>query len=265
MFDKIGDRFKENYENRTRISLPRRTYSVIRLDGRSFHSFTKKCDRPFDTDLMSLMDYTSMKLCEGIQGVKLAYVQSDEISLLLTDFDEISTCAWFDGNIQKITSISASMATANFNKELLKTLSSCELSSQMRNMEKFLDKDGEPYTALFDSRVFTIADSNEVENYFIWRQLDASRNSVQMAAQALYSHKELHGKNTSELQDLIFEKGINWNDYPSRCKRGTVILKELYDKDGVTRSRWVAVDTPIFTKDRYLLRSLIPLIPSWEN
>lgn len=260
MFDKIGDRFKENYENRTRYSLPRRTYTIIRVDGKAFHTFTKKCERPFDKDLMEIMDATAISMCESIQGVKMAYVQSDEISLLLTDFEDQNTCAWFDGNIQKMASIAASIATANFNLKLSEALQRDDSLSK-----KFKSKNGAAHLALFDARVFTIPEAIEVENYFIWRQADAVRNSIQMAAQALYSHKELHGKNGGDLQEMIFQKGINWDKYPSRCKRGSVIAKEFYDKDGAVRSRWIPMETPQFTKIRHLLRALIPLAESWKK
>jgi len=237
MKDEIGNRMKKQYENRTRYSLPRRTYTIIRIDGKAFHSFTKKmnCKRPFDFDFMSNMNKTAIKLCNEIQGAKFAYVQSDEISILLTDFDKITTDAWFDNNIQKITSISASIGTAHFNK-YINSVSPCN-----------------PYLAFFDSRVFTIPDHYEVANYFVWRQQDATRNSVQLVAQSHYSHKELHKKNQSELQDMIHKKGDNWNDYPVGAKRGRFI--QYLENDG-----WSVVDPPIFTQDRDFLNNLIPKI-----
>jgi tRNA(His) 5'-end guanylyltransferase len=165
-----------------------------------------------------------------------------------------------------MASISASLATANFNKSLLEEICSYADVDCVSNMKKkFKGKDGEYHTALFDSRVFTIPEAIEVENYFIWRQQDATRNSVQMAAQALYSHKELHGKSGSDLQEMIFQKGINWNDYAVRCKRGAVIAREVFQKDDVTRSRWVSQDPPVFTQDRSYLRGLIPLQETWEK
>lgn len=254
--DDLGSRIKENYENRTRYFLPRRTYTIIRLDGKAFHTFTKDCNRPYDGELMTIMNLTAKELCRQIQGAKFAYVQSDEISILVTDFDSEQTDAWFDGNIQKICSISAAIATAEFNKYI-----------KIDN-PKFKDK-----TAYFDARVFTIPDPIEVENYFIWRQKDATSNSIQMGAQSLYSHNELQGKNNSELQEMMFQKGVNWNDYPNGFKRGRFIEKEFYtvkDSDRLTppygevieilRSKWEKFEPPIFTKDRNYLRSRIPRI-----
>jgi tRNA(His) 5'-end guanylyltransferase len=214
------------------------------LDGKAFHTFTRLCARPFDPELMETMDLTAKRLCEEIQGTAFAYVQSDEISLLLTDFKKLGTSAWFDGNIQKITSVSASIATSAFNETF---------------------PDGNAQSALFDSRVFTIPDPIEVENYFIWRQQDAVRNSVQMVAQSLYSHKELHKKGSNELQEMIFQKGKNWNDYTSREKRGgfvdkvTRVLEGLCDQSSI-RNNWELIDCPTFTQDRYFLRNRIPRI-----
>lgn len=221
---------KEYYEDRTRVFLPRRTYTIIRIDGKAFHTYTRGLNFPFDDKLVNDMDETAAYLCKSIQGAKFAFVQSDEISILLTDFDELTTDAWFDGNIQKIVSVSSSLATAKFN--------------ELRPGK----------IALFDSRVFTIPSQTEVENYFIWRQQDTTRNSIQSVAQSLYSHKELDGKNTTELQEMIFQRGTNWNDYSPKYKRGRVIVKELFDKEGVTRSRWHSVEPPIFTQEREFLQ-----------
>jgi tRNA(His) guanylyltransferase len=250
MKDELGERMKENYENRTRISLPRRTNTIVRLDGKAFHTYTKGFTRPYDVRLMRVMDNTAIKLCEEIQGAKAAFVQSDEISLLLTDYDDIKTDAWFDGNIQKMTSVSASIATVAFNNGM------------------YLDDDilaPMSKVAYFDSRVFTIPELTEVHNYFVWRQQDATRNSIQMAAQSMYSQKELHGKNTDELQEMMFQKGTNWNDYPVGFKRGRIILKQKIEKfmaphypngkdspaetKEVERRVWSAFDPPVFTQD----------------
>lgn len=230
----IMKRMKENYEFRSQTFLPRRTYTIIRLDGKAFHTYTKNCDKPFDSKLMSDMDQTAKYLCENIQGCKFAYVQSDEISLGLCDFDNTNTDAWLDGNVQKITSISASMATAFFNHA----------------------RQSEGNFALFDSRCFVIPDPIEVHNYFVARQQDATRNSIQMVGQAHFSHKELQNKSCDQIQEMLWTThNINWNDYPVGCKRGRCVLKEYYGEpntylnDGsfVKRIRWVVVDPPIFT------------------
>lgn len=252
MKDSLGDRMKSNYEDRFRISLPRRSYTIIRVDGKSFHTYTRGLVKPFDFDFIEDMNKTAIHLCKNIQGAKFAYVQSDEISVLLTDFETETTEAWFDNNLQKMVSVSASLATSAFNRERLN-----------RYPNKSLDG-LEMKWANFDSRVFQIPQMVEVENYFIWRQQDAVRNSISSVAQSLYSAKELHGVNSNDLQELIFKKGINWNDYPNGLKRGRGIIKVtrfLKDELGHTceRNVWEVDDsTPVFTQKREYLKNLIP-------
>jgi tRNA(His) guanylyltransferase len=241
MKDALGDRMKDQYESRYKIKLPRRTYTIVRLDGKAFHTFTKGMKKPFDEKLSKTMRVTTAALCAEIQGCQIGYTQSDEISLLLTDFKNDQTTAFFDGNIQKIASVSASIATAIFNDEL----------------DGYVDR-----LAYFDSRVFVIPDPTEVENYFIWRQQDCVRNSISMLAQSLYSHKELHGVNTNEMQELCFQKGHNWNDVEDGYKRGFLSVKELYEIESEQgksiRSRWKVDGSFDFLKDRDALASLIP-------
>ncbi len=267
MKDSLGDRMKKFYEDRTRISLPRRAYTIIRIDGKAFHTYTVGLLQPFDNGLIDDMNKTTEYLCKNIQGVKFGYVQSDEISLLLTDFDELSTNAWFDGNLQKICSISASMATSEFNR--LRMIRSC----MGGDIEGYLDPiDLSKFKmATFDARVFQIPSSVEVENYFIWRQKDCTRNSISSVAQSLYSAKELNKKNTDMMQEMIFQKGINWNEYSPREKRGGFINKitfingeqqtspekEIIEGD-IVRSKWMTIDCPIFTQEKEFLTSRIP-------
>jgi tRNA(His) 5'-end guanylyltransferase len=187
----------------------------------------------------------------------LAYTQSDEISLLLIDYEKNESQQWFQNSLQKMVSVAASMATLAFNNEYRLAISALA-DQQEASIEDiadaigcYFDKHGNFKNALFDARAFTLP-KEEVCNYFIWRQQDASRNSVQMVAQSLFSHKQLHGKNTGELQDMMFtEHGVNWNDYTTHQKRGACIVKEQYDKDGAMRSRWVPdLEIPIFTQNR---------------
>jgi tRNA(His) 5'-end guanylyltransferase len=247
MKDQLGDRMKKFYEDKTRFFLPRKTYAIIRVDGKAFHTYTKKLMHPFDDGLMDDMDDTACYLCKNIQGAKMTFVQSDEISILMTDFDNIETDMWFDGNIQKIVSVSASMATSKFNQLRWIRLIGIEDIAQIKLAE-------------FDSRVFIIPNNSEVENYFIWRQQDTERNSISSVAQSIYSHKELIGKNCSEQQEMIFQKGINWNDYAPKYKRGRTITKQQYTVKTETaiRNHWKSGECPIFTKDREFLRQYIP-------
>ena len=273
MKDELGDRMKQNYENRTRYYLPRRTYTMIRLDGKSFHSYTKGCDRPFDNRLMWTMDMTAKALCEQIQGAKIAFVQSDEISILLTDFEDNQTEAWFDGNIQKICSISASVATAAFNKYAVNKMETYS-NGLSGGVVWYNDTLANKPPAMFDSRVFTIPDRKEVCNYFIWRQKDSTRNSVSMAAQAEFPHKELQRKSSDQMQEMLFqERGINWNDYPVGFKRGRCVVPvKIFDDvtyidkrtgeekkvENVERSVWRTVDPPVFTQNWDWMEQYIP-------
>ncbi len=232
--DDIGDRMKGNYEDRTRICMPRRTNTIIRVDGKAFHTYTSDLIRPFDDAFMEDMDSTAIYLCENVQGAKFAYVQSDEISVLLTDYDKITTDAWFDNNIQKMASVSASMATIAFNRARL-------------NRWHFFDESKMRW-AEFDSRVFQIPDGDEVINYFVWRQKDCVRNSIISVAQTLYSHRELHGKNCDEMQEMSFQKGVNWNDYDLKYKNGRSIVKQEYGSP--PRTKWGSTGCPTITGQR---------------
>ena len=260
MKDALGDRMKEFYEDRTRIKLPRRTYTIIRIDGKAFHTYTKGLKRPFDDGLIEDMNSTTAYLCKNIQGAKFGYVQSDEISIVLTDFDELGTHAWFDNNLQKMVSVAASMATAKFN-QLRMARSTWEGSDVAGSLDQ---DDIENFKlAMFDARAFQIPFIDEVENYFIWRQQDAVRNSISSVAQSLYSPRELNGVKTDQMQELIFQKGINWNDYDFRLKRGAVIGKvpvELQSGDVTyTRNKWKVLDTPTFTQDREFIKGLLKI------
>jgi tRNA(His) 5'-end guanylyltransferase len=261
MKDDLGDRMKRDYEDRTRFLLPRRTYTLLRLDGKGFHRYTRDCARPYDLDLMADMDATAVALCERIDGARLAFVQSDEISLLLTDFGTVHTAAWFDGSLQKICSLSASLATAHFNRARLLRLPPDRLF------------EAEP--AYFDSRVWTIPQRAEVANYFIWRQQDATRNSVTMTARAYFSHEAVDNKSGSEMQEMLWQAhGVNRNDLPAGFKRGRVVEKVAVTRDraytdgrtgetrvaeGVTRHEWHVTEPPIFTQDRAWLLTRIPV------
>lgn len=263
MKDLLGNRMKEQYEDRTRYFVPRRTYTILRLDGKAFHTYTKGLQKPFDAGLMEDMDAAIIALLYNIQGVVFAYTQSDEISILLTDFEKPTTSAWFDGNIQKMSSVASSVMTAHFN--------------QARHWRHFEHEDTFDTfkLAYFDCRVFTIPDRTEVMNYFRWRQQDCIRNSVSMVAQSNFSHKELHGKSQSDMHDMLHNKGVNWaTDFTDGEKNGRLIVKEKYTTDTVTwiadtvnykvvpqqveRTRWVAKGAWVFSKDEGKLLSRIP-------
>lgn len=226
----IATRMKENYENRSKQFLTRRTPTIIRLDGKAFHTYTKGLDKPFDEGLMEDMQLTTAFLCKEIQGVKCGYTQSDEISLLLVDYDKLTSNAWFDYNVQKMVSVAASLATAKFN-ELRYTRSALKGDPIKSYHFKHI------ILAYFDARVFQISDKEEVVNYFLWRQQDAEKNSVAMLAQSLYSHGELHKKHGGDMQEMCFQKGHNWNDLSSQKKRGSFVVKQTYVNNVNTEKR----------------------------
>lgn len=247
MNDELGNRMKENFENRTRYFLPRRTYTILRLDGKAFHTYTKGLNRPFDSGLIADMDSAIVAMLPQLQGVVFAYTQSDEISILLTDFEKETTSAWFDGNLQKMCSVASSVMTAHFN--------------QARHWRHFEHEDTFDTfkLAYFDCRVFTIPDRTEVMNYFRWRQQDCIRNSVSMVAQSNFSHKELQNKSQSNMHDMLHAKGVNWTtDFTDGEKNGRIIMKETYNVGEVERTRWVANGAWVFTKDEGKLLNMIP-------
>lgn len=250
----LGTRIKEFYENRTKVYLNRRTITIIRLDGKGFSKFTKNLNKPFDDGFSDDMDATAVFLCENIQGARFAYTQSDEISVVLCDYENQESSAWFDYSVQKMTSIAASLATAKFNQ--LRHVRS--LSKGMEGLGESLNK-----LAFFDARVFQVPTVDEMVNAMIFRQQDCTRNSISMAASANFSHKQLEGKSGSDKQEMLYsQRGVNWNDYKTKYKRGGVILKETYMKVGengnAERTRWVPVETPIFTQDKDFLINLMP-------
>ena len=267
----LSDRMKD-YEVRQRSYLPRRSAAVIRIDGKAFHSYTKGLQKPFDTDLFDAMAETAKYLCENIQGAKIAYMQSDEISVLVTDYDDIRTDAWFDYQVEKMVSVASSLATTKFLHERVKQL--LEKSSEI-GFVSAMDRIQKMKLPAFDARVFSLPCPEEVVNYFLWRQQDAERNSIQALAQAHFSHKELHKKNTSQMQDMLHTKGINWNDCHTRQKRGITIVraelprlvegkasdKKFADsdvKDAIRRSWVIDNEMPIVSKDRTYIKRLLP-------
>lgn len=267
----LAERMKE-YELQSRTRLLRRTPVIIRLDGKAFHTFTKGLDKPFDKDLVSIMQNTMLELCKNIQGCVLGYTQSDEITLVLIDYQNLDTCAWFDNQVQKIVSVSSSMATLAFNKELDNKV--IEFAIFDKNIFKINIPKGEidinsnskyaiwtnkRFKAMFDSRAFNVP-KEEVCNNLIWRQQDSTRNSISSLAQSLFSHKSLQNINSKDIQDkMLTEKGINWNDLPTTLKRGSCAIK---GEDG----KWVIDnEIPIFTENRDYIDKLIFLEEKDEN
>ena len=260
--DNLGDRMK-SYENITRTYLPGRMPIIIRLDGCHWHTFTKGFKKPFDDILMRAMEETAAALCRDIEGVKVAYTQSDEISLLITNNDTWETQPWFGNNLQKMASVAASIATLAFNRafwhevnmlnnDYLNTESTERLKAYCRAVEK---------GATFDARVFVLP-ADEVCNYFWWRQVDARRNSIQAYGQFYFSHKELQHKSSKDIQEkLLLEKNFDWNVLPNSKKYGVCIVKKPQ-----TVKTEVNFNTSEFTKickNKWVVDENIPLF--FEN
>ena len=255
--DSLGDRMKNNYENRAKTYLTRRLPVVIRIDGKCFHSFCKNFQKPYDEVFHKAMNSTLQYLCKNIQGCKFGYTQSDEISLLLTDYDTINTDAWFGYGVQKMCSIAASMATLHFNKAFRTYVNEYTAGKTLDNYSIELLK-AKDKGAMFDARCFSIPTS-EVCNVYIWRQEDATRNAIQMLGQTHFSHKELHKKSTSDIQEMLWQKGINFNDMPIEFKRGVCCYKRFVERNGAARSEWyIDKECPIFTQDRNYIERFLP-------
>jgi tRNA(His) 5'-end guanylyltransferase len=275
----LAKRMKD-YESVPKTRLMKRCPVACRIDGKAHHSFTRGFKRPFDEVYIKSMQQTAKYLCENIQGVVLSYQQSDEITLILVDYKELNTSPYFDYEVQKLCSVIASMATMAFNKAFEKNVREWSEKEFPKNylghcireidgtLQPTIDLQNRYIASLnkgatFDARVFNIP-KEEVMNLLYWRQIDATRNSIQMVGQANFSHNQLHGKNCSNIQDmLMLEKGINWNDYPTHLKRGSCCVKKPFKINEGTeqeaiRNKWV-IDTeiPIFTQDKDYINKLI--------
>ena len=230
--DALGTRMKTYYEQVPKTRLVRRMPVAIRIDGKAFHTFTRGFQKPFDEVLGNAMVRTMEYLCKNIQGVVFGYQQSDEITLLLIDYQTLETDAWFEYEVQKMCSISASMATMAFNTFFKNEVDKfyynhCSREDPLFEKHYQIYRDAQYKGAMFDARCFNIP-KEEACNLVYWRQLDATRNSIQMVGQANFSHSELQGCSCNVIQDMLHEqRGINWNDYPTRWKRGVAWTKEI--------------------------------------
>jgi tRNA(His) 5'-end guanylyltransferase len=232
MKDTLGRRMKRYYEDALRVTLPRHTYVILRVDGRAFHTYTARLDRPYCRPLADALDGAAIALCREVMGCRFAYGQSDEYSFLLTDFDREQSEMWFDGNLQKMVSVGASLFTAAFN-------------------QAFADPRAASY-AVFDARVLVIPRREEVFKYFVWRQLDASANSLNMLASAHYSHEELHGVSESAKHELLHAKSLNWANEPTDFKRGRGIWRD-------PEQGWIVDrEIPVFHREPGYLELLVP-------
>lgn len=283
--DELGKRMKEFYEQVPKARLMRRTPVALRIDGKAFHTFTRGFQKPFDTVLMTTMQETMEYLCKNIQGCVFGYSQSDEITLILIDYQKFTSSAWFDYEVQKICSISASMATMAFNKFFEKNINDWISKNTPYFHETWHNPEDEKLYhaylnaskkgAMFDSRCFNIP-KEEVANLIYWRQLDAMRNSIQMVGQVHFSPAKLKDKTCNDIQDMLMTQyGINWNTFTIPCKRGTACIK-VEDKETIKepneqigeriiiRRKWkIDYEIPIFKgADRDYIDKLIFIEPT---
>lgn len=238
--DSLGNRIKQAYEDAYRITMPQRMPVIIRVDGCHFHSYTKGCQKPFDATINTILDETAIYLCKNMQNVALSYQQSDEISLLLINYKQLNTQSWHGNSIQKMVSVAAGLASAYFTSQSHRVFGQTKLAN-------------------FDARAFAVP-REDVNNAFLFRQQDATRNSIQSLARSLYSHKEYSNKNGLKLQQMIKEKGYNWNYLPVQLQRGRCSIKEYYFKEGISRSQWITDNNiPLFNQNtNYINKFVFP-------
>lgn len=239
--DPLGERMK-GYEAEARLELPKRSLAAIRIDGRAFHTWTRGLPRPYSRRLMDAMAATTQALCEEVSGSVIGYTQSDEISIVFQDFAKLDTQRWFGGSVQKICSVSASIATAHFARA-------------------FWDRP----PAAFDARVFALPSQTEAMNYLLWRQRDAQRNAISMLAEDRFSAKSLHGQGTPERRERLQAEGVDLDAEDPRFLHGQCLHRitveekvRYFDKrlgeevetpQPVVRRRWAAGAAPQFSAD----------------
>lgn len=267
-------RYEVVSESRLIPSLP----VIIRVDGQAFHTLTRDFAKPFDWMLIRAMQMTMMSLCERIPGTKFGYVQSDEISLVLGCDGQQEP--WFDYRVEKLCSISASIATISFERAMRRLIEQ-EFENPDDDARERIDipcrvRSATTYTdaiergATFDARAFNISPADIVP-YVIWRQTDASRNSLSMLAHALFPDKALVGKKAAQVHDMLHGIGVNWNDLPVTTKRGSACLRRKTEVTGynpvedrhvrVLRNRWVLDENmPIVSRcPEYVSEAIAPL------
>ena len=263
----LAKRMKD-YESISKTRLMKRCPVICRIDGKAHHTFTRGFKRPFDEVYMKSMQETTKYLCENLQGVVLGYTQSDEITLVFVDYEKFNTSPYFDYEVQKLCSIIASMATMAFNKFFAENVRAYEFSDDTwsEELKTFDTSRADVYKkalekgAMFDARVFNIP-KEEVTNCVYWRQLDASRNSIQMVGQANFSHKELHCKTCNDIQDmLMLQKNINWNDFPTHQKRGTCVVRNkiIVESNDITETVMLRDTTK--SENEWIIDTEMPLL-----
>lgn len=250
--DLLGDRIRRNYENPYRFLLTRRTPVIIQINVNNSADFMSFMKKPFDPIFVESMHNTAVALCEQISCVEFAYSQSDEIDLLLIDSKRSNLSQWLEGNVQKMVSTAASIATIEFNRAYTHAIiSHSELDQEAT--EVYSSRINQ---ISFNAFVFNIPES-EVTNYFIHRQTECSKNSVIAACKYYFSPDKIQNLSHIAMQEKLKSIGINWNEYPTFFKRGICTKKEFYTvrdeykNEDIQRTRWtVDYEIPIFARDR---------------
>lgn len=248
-FEAMGDRHKAFESRETMHRLMPGLPVLVRLDGRAFHTFTRGLARPYDERLSRSMIETTKYLVDHTHA-SVGYTQSDEISLAYPNTDP-NNQVMFDGRVQKLCSILAAMATAKFNQQILANI-----------------PEKAHLLPLFDARVYQYPTLDLAAESFVWRETDATRNSLTMAAHAYYSHKELHKAGYARKHEMLHAKGLNWNDYPDFFKKGTYVRREAVLKEltAAEMARIPEKHRPTGPVMRSILRELVmPPITRVEN
>ncbi len=234
----LDDRMK-SYEQATRTVLPRRMPIIVRVDGKAFSKYTKQLEKPFDRNFISVMEDVAIALCQEIQGAQIAYSQSDEVSVLVHGYKKFESEPWFANQVQKMVSVAAAVSAATFTANSWRMWRQHDEAASLDQIEP----------AYFDARAFVLPEA-EVNNYFVWRQRDGIRNSIQMFASCHFSHSQLHKKSTSEMIEMCKAKGHDWNALPPSQRHGRCVFKHYESVDGVARNHFrVDTNIPRFVDD----------------
>lgn len=267
-FDSLKDKC-EYYRSLTDYRITPNSYVIVMVDGHKFSNLIKnRFNKPFDNKFISMMNETAKYLCENIQGAKFAYTQSDEISLLITDFDTPMTDSFFSYRLCKMQSLIAAMATAKFNQ--LYAINN--LAKTINEGSKTIDLNKQIPLCTFDCKVWTVPNANDAFTWFLYRQIDCIRNSKQQTVQTYISHKDISGLNTDEQVALLKERtGVDWHTFADDRKFGRLVKKtetemekDITRKDGTsehikfTRSVWTPVPATDFKVDDTMIKELIP-------
>jgi tRNA(His) guanylyltransferase len=220
--DALGERMK-SYEDVNRTYLTAGIPKLLRLDGKAFHTLLRGAEKPYDISVMDSMVKAAAAVMKEIGGsARFAYIQSDECSIAINDKMTIDSEPWFGNNVQKMVSISSAIMSVNFTQ----AFNDPNTKHRFAIPTAQVDAVALMRPAYFDARIFQVPNVVEMHNAVLWRQFDASKNSISQYARSYFSHKELQNKNGSEMQDMMMlQKNFNWNNAPTWTKRGVLVYR----------------------------------------